>query len=290
MSSKIAAIIVAYHPDNKKLFKLVSALNAQGCDKIVIYRNSGLEDSLISDCFFCDFIGSGQNMGLGTAINASFEYLKNIFGADFSAFTFDQDTEVADAFVKSMCDMQLKLEASGLRFAAICPRVFDIRSEGYEYELPSAGAFEGFNSLRLALQSGLLIDSHTWLNNKFNEDLFIEYVDTEWCFRLGNSGRYIYRSDDSRIYHELSDELPKAFLGMKLLKYSPLRRYYFYRNSFYMLRSGDVPVYFKFRILTAFINRFISIFAFKEPRIASMKMGLIGIFDGIRSKFGKYAG
>jgi rhamnosyltransferase len=287
---KVAAIIIAYHPDNDKLTRLVQALSNQGCDKIVVYKNSRLDDSLLTDCEFCDFIGNETNDGLGKAINFSFQYLTNFFGSEFAAFTFDQDTEVAEEFVKRMNHYRMNLKVDGRDISAIVPRVFDSRSDGYEYKLRHRACTEGYNLLAVALQSGMLIECQTWLNNKFNEDLFIEFVDTEWCYRLASNGKYLYLSQEARIYHEVSDEKPIKFLSMQLLKYSSLRRYYFYRNSFFMLRSKDVPVYAKFSILRAFISRFVSIFWFEGPKYKSIKMSCFGVFDGLRSRFGKYDG
>jgi rhamnosyltransferase len=287
---KIAAIIVAYYPDNNKLAELANALHFQSCDKVVIFKNSNLDDSLVSQLDFCDFIGTGNNDGLGKAINLSFLYLKEVFGADFSAFTFDQDTELTDGFVENMNQLHMNLKSSGSVVSAIVPRIFDKRSPEYEYKLPRRESYDGFHSLRVALQSGMFIDVGTWENDKFNEELFIEFVDTEWCYRLAGKGKHIYLSQDAVIYHEVSDELPRPFLGMKLLKYSPLRRYYFYRNSFFMFRSKNIPSYDKFLILRAFVNRFVSIFIFDEPKYQSIKLSGLGVFDGIRSKFGKRNG
>ncbi|WP_312592617.1 hypothetical protein [Stutzerimonas nitrititolerans] len=290
LNDRFAAIIIAYYPESSKFLKLIRSLSEQGCGNIVVYMNSELEDSLKLECKFCKFIGTGENLGLGRAINLSFEYLYDSFGDNLVVFTFDQDTEIANDFLENMQVSYHAIKNSEYQFSAVVPRVFDFRSDGYEYKLPQVSPNKhGFVFLKMALQSGMLIDYQTWACNKFNEELFIEYVDTEWCFRLRSYGKHIYQSSGSFIFHELSDDLPKNFLGMKLLKYSPLRRYYFYRNSFFMLRSKHVTTYYKFRILTAFVNRFFSIFIFEGPKIESIRMSIKGGLDGIRSKFGRFS-
>ncbi|WP_439222644.1 hypothetical protein [Idiomarina sp. ST20R2A10] len=285
------AIIIAYNPDNEKLKKILIELNAQGCEKIIVYKNSKINYSIISECQFCDFIGEEENIGLGKAINFSFQYLKTSYdGVEFSAFTFDQDTEIPKDFVCTMIKYKEELVAEKACVSAVVPRIFDSRSDDYEYKLrerPSSGKHK---LLAVGLQSGMLIDYRTWFKHQFNEELFIEFVDTEWCHRTANNGKYLHLCSSAYILHEVSDEKPKEILGMKLLKYSPVRRYYFYRNSIFMLRSKDVPLISKYLIFRGAVNRMLSILLLEESKKASFKMSIRGLFDGLKSRFGKISG
>ena len=84
------------------------------------------------------------------------------------------------------------------------------------------------------------------------------------------------------MHHEVSDQAPKEFLGFKLLKYKPIRRYYFFRNAIFLLKQSYVPLYNKVRLLTGACNRILAIALLDDFKIASYKQSLFGILDGIK--------
>ncbi|MCV0039273.1 glycosyltransferase family 2 protein [Pseudomonas aeruginosa] len=283
---RLYAVIVAYFPEEHALSSLVRSLVSQGCKGVVVFQNSLLSSAFMDEhSDACTFLGEGENLGLGTAINLSFDHLKSKGGAD-AVFTFDQDSSLHEDFVQHMRAMYQGLTDKAIPFSAVVPRIVDRRSLDFEYILPEIQQKElpeSLKFLRIGLQSGMLINYETWWEHKFDGGLFIEYVDTEWCYRLGYEGRYLCLAEEAIMYHEVSDELPKKFLGFYFLKYSPVRRYYFFRNSIFLLRQSYVPAYFKLRILTAFANRIVSMILFSDDRRRSFSLTVKGILHGLGS-------
>ena len=68
------------------------------------------------------------------------------------------------------------------------------------------------------------------------EELFIDYVDIEWCLRAASKKFNFYAIPSATMSHAIGDER-KSVLGREISIHSPfLRRYYLARNSIYMLR------------------------------------------------------
>jgi rhamnosyltransferase len=87
--------------------------------------------------------------------------------------------------------------------------------------------------------------------------------------------------------HQLSDANATRFLGMIFLKYSPIRRYYYFRNSLLFVACGYVPFAYKPRLVLGLVVRLLAIpFVDDKPK-ASIAHALRGLFDGLFGKSGK---
>jgi rhamnosyltransferase len=69
----------------------------------------------------------------------------------------------------------------------------------------------------------------------YDEGLFIDCIDFDFCLRLRHAGYAIYRVPAALMRHQLGDpvEVPSALRRYYAL-HSPLRRYYMYRNFMYL--------------------------------------------------------
>lgn len=69
-----------------------------------------------------------------------------------------------------------------------------------------------------------------------DEELFIDYVDTEWCLRCLNYGILVHIIPDIEMVHAIGDKSVKI-CGINIPIHSPVRRYYRVRNAFLLLRK-----------------------------------------------------
>lgn len=121
---RLYAVIVAYFPEEHALSSLVRSLVSQGCKGVVVFQNSLLSSAFMDEhSDACTFLGEGENLGLGTAINLSFDHLKSK-GAD-AVFTFDQDSSLHEDFVQHMRAMYQGLTDKAIPFSAVVPRIVD---------------------------------------------------------------------------------------------------------------------------------------------------------------------
>src|SRR5690606_36905073 len=67
----------------------------------------------------------------------------------------------------------------------------------------------------------------------FEESLFIDYVDTEWCWRARRKGFRLLGVGSAHMKHNLGDDEFIAF-GQPRTLHAPFRLYYQMRNRYWM--------------------------------------------------------
>ncbi|HRM16174.1 MAG TPA: hypothetical protein PLX05_11310 [Acinetobacter parvus] len=274
-----AAIVVCYFPDQIKLMKLVSTLLSSDID-VYIANNGGLsinlEKSLLgAGCVIKEMEG---NIGIGAAINQVAASWRDSERPQ-AFFTFDQDSAPSIKFVADMLNEWMEVVKLHGVNQVVSPRFIDSRN-GYVYL--SLSLPHNKKCLLVTLQSGMLIPFNVWETCKFSDWLFIEYVDTEWCYYINSKGFNIVEAQSAFMMHEVSDAAPKKIGPWTLLKYSPIRRFYFFRNSIYLLGCNYVPLKSKYFILRGGLNRLIAILLLDGNKLKSYWMCIKGIIEGFR--------
>ena len=86
----------------------------------------------------------------------------------------------------------------------------------------------------IAIASGLFIKAEIFkADYYFNEALFIDYVDNEWCWRITSNNYKILFIPELQMSHQLGNGTRKLFSRTKVL-HSTFRYYYIIRNGFYL--------------------------------------------------------
>lgn len=293
---KFAAVIVIYSPEIESLSILIESIKNQV--DVVYVMNNGASAEVIS---FLDSQGvhvfdMGGNLGIAMALNtAAVQAKKN--GLDF-LITFDQDSVAQPNHVQGLYQCWMEKQNQGIAVGGVGPGFYDTRSgQSFQYPFyrgnglsvkkiyPSAGV--SIVETDILITSGMLVSVDVILKNQFCEELFIDFVDTEWCFRITKNGYQSFGCFNVSMQHALSDAAPKKMAGMTLLKYSPLRRYYFFRNCCYVIAKSYTPWAFKFRMGISMLIRLLTLWKIDEKPGASLKMSLLGVWDAIRGHMGK---
>lgn len=274
-----AVIVICFNPMESKVKNLINKVSGDGT-VVYIANNGGMSVELIDSLKGegVEVITFDENLGLGKAINEIAEIVPQTVRV---IFTFDQDSSPPENYILRTWDHYVRLAERQEKLGVLTPSFVDARS-GYQYQQKAIATGEEFTELTITLQSGMCIPIDVWRANKFNPELFIEFVDTEWCYRIKSKGYKVLQMNDVVMHHEVSDQAPKEFLGFKLLKYKPIRRYYFFRNAIFLLKQSYVPLYNKVRLLTGACNRILAIALLDDFKIASYKQSLFGILDGIK--------
>lgn len=234
-SSVIAAVVILYHPDVKTVENILSYANA--VDKLYLYDNSETSNERLfaplSNVASCKYLfAGGINRGIGAAINEAAEIaLKE--SIDW-LFTFDQDSR-ADA--EMVPKMRKYIESIDYRdcVGIVAPRIvspIDTRpDDSYIQEEPY------IMYVSTVIQSGALHNLSAFKKvGGYDERLFIDYVDFDYCVRCRLAGFVIAKIPGAAIYHQEDSPFEvqeingsKRFMG----KYSPQRYYYQCRNMLY---------------------------------------------------------
>ena len=240
-----------------------------------------------------------NNKGLGYALNTGFtEAIKN--KCEYVA-TFDQDSAVDDGLISKLLNQFLEIEATSVKCAAVAPVFFD-RREGTKTYFPFYQEIDGkiisktplntseqYVEASSLITSGMLVKASAWESGlKYDESLFVDYTDPEWCFRARNLGYKLFGCLNIEMGHAPSDSPPARFFGFSFFRYSPLRRYYYFRNTVRFCLLPYVSNTWKKRLSLGLALRFFVNVAIDEKKLSSLKMMSLGLIHGILGRSGAF--
>ena len=288
MMCKVAAIIVSYNPDSN-LFDSINLLLNQ-VEKVIIVDNGSKEKyvkyikSINEDKI--EIILNKENLGVATALNIGVrKALEN--GYEW-ILTMDQDSKASPDMVKKMFNVYNSINREERKdILSIFPNFVDERIQSIE-ENSNMNSYEYVDA---DITSGNLLRKEVFEKVGFFDDsLFIDLVDTDFCMRLNEKGIKMIKIRDAVLYHSLGESKTiKGILGsFNTSNHSALRRYYMTRNRFY--------IWEKYKGLNSFtLNRdkklfkkeFVKIILGEKDKVNKIKMVLRGYKDykkGIRGK------
>ena len=288
MMCKVAAIIVSYNPDSN-LFDSINLLLNQ-VEKVIIVDNGSKEKyvkyikSINEDKI--EIILNKENLGVATALNIGVrKALEN--GYEW-ILTMDQDSKASPDMVKKMFNVYNSINREERKdILSIFPNFVDERIQSIE-ENSNMNSYEYVDA---DITSGNLLRKEVFEKAGFFDDsLFIDLVDTDFCMRLNEKGIKMIKIRDAVLYHSLGESKTiKGILGsFNTSNHSALRRYYMTRNRFY--------IWEKYKGLNSFtLNRdkklfkkeFVKIILGEKDKVNKIKMVLRGYKDykkGIKGK------
>lgn len=287
------ALIVCYHPDNKILINLVLSLSTQ-VHRVLLLNNGGVDSSIfynVEGVGNLDIIDFAGNTGLPRALNSGMQVAIDA-GAEW-VVTFDQDSRPPYDHVSTLIKAWRAKASKGIKVGAVGPIFIDDRdptirypfykSDGLIVRRVTQPSSNGCAETEVLITSGMLMATKVWQDNlRYCDSLFVDFVDTEWCLRATSRGYHLFGCFDVEMRHRPSDKKPIQLPGILLFSYSPLRRYYYFRNTLWVLKMPHVSPAFKLRI---FIGSAIRVFTspFVDRKFFGSAGGVLkGIFDGLR--------
>lgn len=289
--SKVAAIIVSYNPD-KNLLDSVNLLISQ-VEKIIIVDNGSIEEkrkdiSSIKDIDNerIEIIFNEENLGIATALNIGVrEALKQGFNW---ILTMDQDSKASKDMVEKMFEVYNNIDEKERKsILSIFPNFVDERIQSIEEN----SVMNTYEYVDADITSGNLVKAEVFDKVGFFDDsLFIDLVDTDFCMRLNEKNIKMIKVRDAILYHSLGEsQSVKSILGkFNTSNHSALRRYYMTRNRFYIWeRYKDLNSFTLNRDKKLFKKEFIKIILGEKDKVNKIKMVFKGYKDykkGIRGK------
>lgn len=230
MSNNICAGIVLYNPDITQLKRNIAAIIKQV--QILYLQDNGSAnisdvEKIIAETSSIVLLRNPKNKGIAWALNA---LCKRAESDDFQwILTLDQD---------SVCPQNMiALYKEYLPIAdMLCPKIVD-RNYGV-----LDGNSENVETVDKCITSGCLLRLSSWRKLRgFDEKMFIDGVDFEFCYRMKKSGMNILRVNDVVLSHEIGNITVRHFLGFRVIvkNHSPFRKYYIAKNIIYMARKQN---------------------------------------------------
>lgn len=283
---KVYSVIVSYNPNEILLREKIAVLLSCDVSPVIVNNSSYSLPSLAG----AQVIELGDNFGIAYAQNKGVEFVKS-HSADVVMF-FDQDSIINKDLVSALIQPIFKNKA---RMTA---PIFEDEKRGFFYKIISISKFgrvfkfskneifDGFLT-NAVISSGHTVHLSVFdAVGAFDDGLFIDYVDTEWCLRASYSGFMTYICTDAEMVHSIGDNV----IDLKFIKvpvHSPYRRYYRIRNSFLLFRKSHIPFLLALReVVFSLVHQFILI-AFCKDRLSYFKYLVFAVFDGFKGRVGK---
>jgi rhamnosyltransferase len=283
----VCGVIVTFRPRSEDLENFAK-LRPQVQALVVVDNGSSEEQRglLRLASFESDFtlIENGDNLGIAAALNIGVKWAQSE-GYAWVAL-FDQDSAVQPGFIDTMLrayDGHPRRE----RIALLVPRYIDSR-----LGIPLPATYAGDGSLQVAMTSGSLMPTAVFCRQGwFEECMFIDGVDYEYCLRLRSNGYSLEECPDAVLLHAPADFTVCMLRGFRLFStsnYNAGRRYYRDRNKMWMMRRywTKFPAFFLFTLSNSLKDGLKIILAEKEKKKKLYHMGL-GVRDGLMGRMGK---
>jgi len=281
----VSAIIVSYNPAPDILIN-ISSLRDQVRSIVVVdngSRSSQLE--LLRDArskYEFDLIENGCNLGIAAALNAGVRKVR-AQGADWAAL-FDQDSRVDPDFIPRILQSVRNAPAAA-QVGVACPVYFDS-----ETAIMTPVARSKTGEILAAMTSGSLIRTELFDHlGTFNESLFIDYVDIEFCLRARRAGYSIIQCPGAVLHHNQGQITRHRLIGRSFgtTNHSAARRYYITRNRLWVLRKfiNDWP--WSRQEIRSLITETAKILLVEKDRLKKLEAVSIGFLDAFRGKLGK---
>ena len=229
-----------------------------------------------------------ENLGIAAALNIGMKYALER-GYTWVA-TFDQDSKPPPEFVKRLLEPHDTYPNKD--HIAILSPVYRDEATGTVFQHGEQNG-EPFQEVVSTMTSGNLVKADALARvGLFEEDLFIDYVDHEFCLRARKSGFRVLESRTAILNHNLgeTEKYTKFGLTFHATNHSPLRRYYNARNRLVVYRRyfTSEPRWVLKDVLGFFkeVSKIILVERDKEAKLKAVGQGLLHGFTG---KMGKRA-
>lgn len=268
---KIIASIILYQPDMKRLEENIDAVRHQVERIVLVINGPGSEEAAKRYACMEDFIiiNNDKNRGIAYALNQAMKYgYEN--GYEW-VLTLDQDSVVPEDIVE-----RLSRHFNKKRVGIIAPSIVD-RNVG-----ASEKKTEGWDDVKMCITSASLTNTSVWREvGGFTNELFIDFVDFDYCAKLIRSGYRIIKDYEVLLLHEVG-HARRIHFGKKhefvIYNHSAFRRYYYTRNVIYFYKTYPEMVDVKWEKRELLV-RSIMVFIFEKDRLRKAKAMIKGALD-----------
>ena len=221
--------LILYNPSLKEIKFINTYIN--NIKKVYIYDNSSVthENEIVENIKASnyEYFFNGENEGISVPFNNMMRAAEN---------------ETMDYML--LLDQDSKMEPNGIQKAKkiindnisinvfSCNVIFEGGTKKYLKEL---------EKVKFAITSGTIVNVNYFNTlNGYDEKLFIDGVDRDFCIQLEEKRESIYRMNNVFLFQQLGSK-PRNMVG--IYEHSPIRNYYIFRNRLYLLKK--YPTFFR---------------------------------------------
>ena len=231
----LVGVAILYNPDDSFYSNMLTYLHE--LTTLIIFDNSPqkLEKKSILENPKIDYYWDGINEGIARRINQAIAICKK---QNFEfLLTMDQDSSFDENDLKKYKEFVEDNKNHRVGMYGILHHISQQIDRGRTYSIN-----------QLLITSGSIIPiSTTDLIGKFDENLFIDGVDTEYCLRIFNMNMQTILFNEITLRHQIGSPIKKLtpFLTIEERKiHHPRRMYYITRNFFYIRKKYLNTIFF----------------------------------------------
>jgi rhamnosyltransferase len=271
-TENVCAIFLAFHPSDDDL-QYVRDLSGQM--NVVVVSNSGPHDFgpnvRAVHCF-------EKNVGVGEGYNRGLDLARSI---DSTHVVFhDQDSRLQLSAVAGALVRLSELAAKHILAIISLTPVDLMTGHARQPRVTKPERIGDLLEFREVQFSGLVAPITLFEANPFSNLLFVDFVDFEWCWKVGSTVR-LFRDESLTIGHCIGSGVKSRF-GVEYSLPSPNRFYFQWRNLAILARGSYVPTQWKVRTAAKFVLRGVSLVILDLKRVPKYwSESVRGLRDGL---------
>lgn len=277
-NKRIPATVIWYNPDNENIKNIRTYIDY--VEKLYIIDNSKENNKKLADSLNnlkAEYIYNEKNLGIAKALNLACEKAAN---DNFEwILTMDQDSSFDSDSINAYFRAFEKMTKNNV--GIISPRHI------LKNDIDKFSDVKESAEVDHVMTSGNLLNLKIWEEiGRFDENLFIDEVDSEICFRIIENGYKVIQLNKIRMFHELGNLEKKNFFTRKIsvLNHNHIRKYYIMRNKFYMLKKYKK---YRLRYIYYILNDFFKVIFYEKDKLRKLKYMFKGITDFMKNKMGE---
>jgi rhamnosyltransferase len=229
-----------------------------------------------------------ENLGIAAALNIGARYAQSA-GYEWLA-TFDQDSQASPMMIATMLQAYAHYPTKE-QVASLSPRYQNQPTGQIVTSRPKTtdDITLPYVEVSEVVTSGNLLKLSIFKQvGGFNESLFIDYVDTEFCLRCALNGYQILEVKDAYLLHHLGNSIHISIFGKvkTVTNHNSLRRYYIARNAVYLYKNWFFKNNKWVRHDSLKLLKTIAMVCFEQEKTRKLSAMLRGVIDGLRGKMG----
>ncbi|MDD6327320.1 MAG: glycosyltransferase family 2 protein [Eubacteriales bacterium] len=279
MTDTFVACIITYNPNLNRLIENIDSICPQVSRVIIVDNGSDNFEELSGRLLHYKSVilhASKVNRGIARALNKGFSIAEGEHAT--WVLTLDQDSVCPPYMISNYKNYLAKLHKHTpaekvSRIGILCPTIVDRNIGVIAAEESHTGP------VKKCITSGALTSYSAWKAiGGFDEKMFIDGVDFEFCERLIQHNYYIIRVADIALLHELGQMTTKRILckTIQVKNHPAFRKYYIVRNRLYVARKHKKPFSVTRAYMSAIKTAFIVLFFedHKKEKLSAIRKGI----------------
>ena len=275
----ISVVIILYNPseeDKANVLRISSMYGGAVCDNSASPAFTGTSINKMK------YIANGKNIGIAAAQNKALRQLDNYK----FVVMLDQDSRLDDDYPVRIAEEYIRIKRQFPKLSILGPSLVNGRGGDGSYKSEvhkDVFLSDSFILCPNIIASGACVSAEVLTDVGLNEErLFIDLVDSEWCWRANSKGYICGMTTNVSITHTIGHKIIKIW-KIKDVKSSPFRYFYQTRNYLWMLRRSYVPRQWKINTGVKYILRFFYLPFCADDGMECWKYACRGFFSGLKN-------